>query len=96
MAARFTYTGMFCYQDTFILLFLYVCHFNSSAFFIFIVFQAVQNGLWVVFEDVDKAPSDVQSILLPLLEGGNTFSTGHGEVFIFFPFPLISIFMLKI
>ncbi|KAG7014001.1 Midasin [Cucurbita argyrosperma subsp. argyrosperma] len=41
--------------------------------------QAVQNGLWVVFEDVDKAPSDVQSILLPLLEGGNTFSTGHGE-----------------
>ncbi|KAE8646507.1 midasin [Cucumis sativus] len=41
--------------------------------------QAVQNGLWVVFEDVDKAPSDVQSILLPLLEGGNTFSTGRGE-----------------
>ncbi|XP_022152480.1 midasin isoform X2 [Momordica charantia] len=41
--------------------------------------QAVQNGLWVVLEDVDKAPSDVHSILLPLLEGGNKFSTGHGE-----------------
>lgn len=51
--------------------------------FFFWVFQAVQNGLWVVFEDVDKAPSDVQSILLPLLEGGNTFSTGRGEVLSF-------------
>ncbi|CAH9088613.1 unnamed protein product [Cuscuta europaea] len=41
--------------------------------------QAVSNGLWVVFEDVDKAPPDVQSILLPLLEGSSSFSTGHGE-----------------
>ncbi|VFQ98584.1 unnamed protein product [Cuscuta campestris] len=41
--------------------------------------QAVLNGLWVVFEDVDKAPPDVQSILLPLLEGSRSFSTGHGE-----------------
>lgn len=33
-----------------------------------------------MFEDIDKAPSDVQSILLPLLEGSNTFSVGHAEV----------------
>ena len=38
------------------------------------------NGFWVVFEGIDKAPSDVQSILLPLLEGASSFSTGHGEV----------------
>ncbi|XP_057771067.1 midasin isoform X2 [Salvia miltiorrhiza] len=41
--------------------------------------QAVLNGFWVVFEDIDKAPSDIISILLPLLEGAITFSTGHGE-----------------
>ncbi|KAI8544654.1 hypothetical protein RHMOL_Rhmol08G0312700 [Rhododendron molle] len=42
--------------------------------------QAIINGIWVVFEDIDKAPSDVQSILLPLLEGATSFLTGHGEV----------------
>lgn len=42
--------------------------------------QAILNGLWVVFEDIDKAPADVQSILLPLLEGSTSFLTGHGEV----------------
>ncbi|CAK9179917.1 unnamed protein product [Ilex paraguariensis] len=41
--------------------------------------QAILNGFWVVFEDIDKAPSDVQSILLPLLEGASSFLTGHGE-----------------
>ncbi|XP_048323691.2 midasin isoform X2 [Ziziphus jujuba] len=41
--------------------------------------QAVLHGYWVVFEDIDKAPSDVHSILLPLLEGANSFVTGHGE-----------------
>nr|GEU87507.1 midasin isoform X1 [Tanacetum cinerariifolium] len=41
--------------------------------------QAILNGLWVVFEDIDKAPADVQSILLPLLEGSTSFLTGHGE-----------------
>ncbi len=46
----------------------------------FYFLQAVQNGFWVVFEDIDKAPSDVQSIILPLLEGARSFSTGHGEV----------------
>ncbi|KAD4889375.1 hypothetical protein E3N88_21448 [Mikania micrantha] len=41
--------------------------------------QAILNGLWVVFEDIDKAPADVQSILLPLLEGSSSFLTGHGQ-----------------
>ncbi|KAJ3682433.1 hypothetical protein LUZ60_015006 [Juncus effusus] len=41
--------------------------------------QAIVRGYWIVFEDIDKAPSDVQSVLLPLLEGSNSFSTGHGE-----------------
>ncbi|XP_057977825.1 midasin isoform X2 [Malania oleifera] len=40
---------------------------------------AVLNGFWVVFEDIDKAPPDVHSILLPLLEGVGSFVTGHGE-----------------
>ncbi|KAK8465039.1 hypothetical protein PHAVU_010G134100 [Phaseolus vulgaris] len=42
--------------------------------------QAVQNGLWIVFEDINKAPSDLHSILVPLLEGAGSFATGHGEV----------------
>ncbi|CAM8907839.1 unnamed protein product [Rhodiola kirilowii] len=42
--------------------------------------QAILNGLWVIFEDIDKAPVDVQCILLPLLEGTNSFITGNGEV----------------
>lgn len=42
--------------------------------------QAVVEGFWVVFEDIDKAPPDILSIILPLLEGAIKFSTGHGEV----------------
>ncbi|KAF0928097.1 hypothetical protein E2562_037875 [Oryza meyeriana var. granulata] len=41
--------------------------------------QAIIKGFWIVFEDIDKAPSDVQSILLPLLEGSSSFSIGHAE-----------------
>ncbi|KMT04854.1 hypothetical protein BVRB_7g170240 isoform A [Beta vulgaris subsp. vulgaris] len=41
--------------------------------------QAVKNGLWVVLENIDQAASDVQSVLLPLLEGGSSFLTGYGE-----------------
>ena len=32
-------------------------------------------------EDIDKARNEVQSLLLPLLEGSSSFTTGHGEVF---------------
>jgi len=42
--------------------------------------QAILNGFWVVFEDIDKAPNEVQSLILPLLEGSSSFATGHGEV----------------
>ncbi|KAK1281211.1 hypothetical protein QJS04_geneDACA004965 [Acorus gramineus] len=42
--------------------------------------QAVLMGLWIVFEDIDKAPSELHSILLPLLEGSTSFLTGRGEV----------------
>ncbi|CAA6669952.1 unnamed protein product [Spirodela intermedia] len=41
--------------------------------------QAVLNGFWVLFEDIDKSPAEVQSILLPLLEGARSFVTVHGE-----------------
>ncbi|XP_020701231.1 midasin isoform X3 [Dendrobium catenatum] len=42
--------------------------------------QALLGGFWVVFEDIDKAPNEIQSIILPLLEGSSSFVTGHGEV----------------
>ncbi|KAK4269128.1 hypothetical protein QN277_022325 [Acacia crassicarpa] len=41
--------------------------------------QAVQNGFWVVFEDIDRAPADVHSVLTPLLEGAGSFMIGNGE-----------------
>ncbi|KAK9666010.1 hypothetical protein RND81_14G153400 [Saponaria officinalis] len=41
--------------------------------------QAVKAGFWVVLENIDQAASDVQSILLPLLEGNSSFMTGYGE-----------------
>ncbi|KQJ96949.1 midasin [Brachypodium distachyon] len=41
--------------------------------------QAIVKGFWIVFEDIDKAPTDVQSVLLPLLEGSSSFSIGHAE-----------------
>ncbi|KAG6496185.1 hypothetical protein ZIOFF_044033 [Zingiber officinale] len=41
--------------------------------------QAISKGYWVVFEDIDKASIEVQSIILPLLEGSNIFVTGRGE-----------------
>lgn len=46
----------------------------------FSLWQAVSSGYWVVFEDIDKAPSDVRAVILPLLEGVNLFATGHGQV----------------
>ncbi|KAG0489307.1 hypothetical protein HPP92_008118 [Vanilla planifolia] len=42
--------------------------------------QALVGGLWVVFEDIDKAPNEIQSIILPLLEGSSSFVTVHGEM----------------
>lgn len=41
--------------------------------------QALVNGFWVVFEDIDKASPEVHSILLPLLEGASLYLSGRGE-----------------
>lgn len=67
--------GVFLYYFDYWHIYIWFCD-NISFTFL----QAVQNGFWVVFEDFDKAPSDVQSILLSLLESASSFSNGHGEV----------------
>eukprot|EP01105_Mastigella_eilhardi_P023687 TRINITY_DN6020_c0_g1_i2.p1 TRINITY_DN6020_c0_g1~~TRINITY_DN6020_c0_g1_i2.p1 ORF type:complete len:5426 (+),score=1513.70 TRINITY_DN6020_c0_g1_i2:922-16278(+) len=41
--------------------------------------QAVQGGMWILIEDIDLAPHDVQSVLLPLLETRHLFIPGRGE-----------------
>ncbi|XP_020530997.1 LOW QUALITY PROTEIN: midasin [Amborella trichopoda] len=41
--------------------------------------QAVLKGLWIVFEDIDKAPNEVLSVLSPLLEGRGLHITGQGQ-----------------
>jgi hypothetical protein len=75
----FSYSGLCC-RDCY-------SQYNPTIGFYFHIFlwpycdeQAVIKGFWIVFEDIDKAPSDVQSILLPLLEGSSSFSVGHAEV----------------
>ena len=54
------------------------------------------KGFWIVFEDIDKAPTDVQSILLPLLEGSSSFSIGHAEVKFAFDFCLFDIIIMQL
>ncbi len=41
--------------------------------------QAVMAGMWVLIEDIDLAPLDVMSVLLPLLESRKLFIPGRGE-----------------
>ncbi|KAH9296173.1 hypothetical protein KI387_039761, partial [Taxus chinensis] len=41
--------------------------------------QAVVKGFWVVFEDVDKAPPDIISVLSTLLEDRKIHIPGRGE-----------------
>jgi midasin len=41
--------------------------------------QAVVEGMWVLIEDIDLAPLDVMSVLLPLLESRKLFIPGRGE-----------------
>lgn len=60
--------------------YVYRCCLTSVAQINFSFLQAVSKGYWVVFEDIDKAPSDVRSVILPLLEGANLFATGNGQV----------------
>ncbi|BBM98800.1 midasin [Marchantia polymorpha subsp. ruderalis] len=42
--------------------------------------QAVLRGLWVVFEDIDRAPLEILSALVPLLEDRKLYLAGRGEV----------------
>lgn len=87
MAAWITYPGLFSLVCYFIWLYVdrqMLCStFLESILFYFSILsplQAVQNGFWIVFEDIDRAPPDVHSVLMPLLEGAGSFMTGHGEV----------------
>ncbi|CCG84812.1 protein of unknown function [Taphrina deformans PYCC 5710] len=41
--------------------------------------NAVAQGKWILFEDIDKAPNDVLSILLPLLETRSIHIPSRGE-----------------
>ena len=48
--------------------------------------KAVAEGRWIIVEDIDLAPNEVLSILIPLLEKRQLFIPGRGEVFKV-PFP---------
>ncbi|KAF2400820.1 midasin [Trichodelitschia bisporula] len=41
---------------------------------------AVREGRWVFIEDLDRAPNEVMSTLLPLIERGELLIPGRGEV----------------
>ena len=41
--------------------------------------QAVQHGHWLLLEDLDLAPMDVVSLLVPLLQHGHLSIAGHGD-----------------
>jgi len=42
--------------------------------------QAVSEGRWILIEDIDLAPIEVLSVLIPLLESRTLFIPGRGEV----------------
>lgn len=42
--------------------------------------KAVSEGRWIVIEDIDLAPMEVLSVLIPLLETRKLFIPGRGEV----------------
>jgi midasin len=42
--------------------------------------QAVQQGRWALLEDIDRAPFEVLSAILPLLERRQLYLPGRGEV----------------
>ena len=44
-----------------------------------ILTQAVLEGRWVIVEDIDRAPSEITSTLLPLLERGELFIQNRNE-----------------
>ena len=44
-----------------------------------ILTQAVLEGRWIIVEDIDRAPSEITSTLLPLLERGELFIQNRNE-----------------
>ena len=46
-----------------------------------VLVECVLQGRWVLIEDIDLAPMDVVSVLFPLLESGQLFVPGRGEVY---------------
>jgi len=42
--------------------------------------QAVREGRWIVIEDIDLAPLEILSVLIPLLETRKLFIPGRGEI----------------
>ncbi len=42
--------------------------------------QAVQHGRWALMEDIDRAPFEVLSAIVSLLEHRRLFLPGRGEV----------------
>lgn len=47
-----------------------------------ILTQAVRQGLWLLIEDIDQAPLDVISTLLPLVENNTLFVPGRAETIV--------------
>jgi midasin len=45
-----------------------------------ILTTAVQEGKWIVIEDIDRAGNDILSVLLPLLEGRPLALSGRGDI----------------
>jgi midasin len=42
--------------------------------------RAVKKGDWLLVEDIDLAPSDVMSTLMPLIERGELYLPSKGEI----------------
>jgi midasin len=53
---------------------------NLFTFFCGAALQAVREGRWIVIEDIDLAPLEILSVLIPLLETRKLFIPGRGEV----------------
>ncbi|KAJ3122261.1 AAA ATPase midasin, partial [Physocladia obscura] len=68
-------------KDSKILLGTYVCQSEPGSFKWQpgILTTAVTNGRWVLIEDLDLAPLEVVSVLIPLLETGHLFIPARGE-----------------
>ncbi|KAI9366170.1 P-loop containing nucleoside triphosphate hydrolase protein [Zopfochytrium polystomum] len=67
--------------DSKVLLGTYVCQSEPGSFRWQpgVLTRAVQEGRWILIEDIDKAPTEVLSVLLPLLERRTLFISTRGE-----------------